>query len=613
MSRSLLFVISLLTTALPAYAAKPSACADGRFLVADSVTLVGALPSSGVDAVTLATRSVGIESGCAAKSAKVKASKKATLLSVTWPSCGERRKVRLKARIASPDCSTMTGKVFAKKTKAISFTATRSRCGDGIIDSGEGCEGLTGCSIGTTCSDSCECVSDSPGDPTPALLNAARIALAGGATDVALSPDGTLRFKRSSIAGGDRDELVRNGVTIARWDHVGDATTITVDDDGDGNPEISGNVSRAAPVTTTLRFDPNDDGTVDFTETLTQVDPDGLTVSQQTGNETPVGFSTTRRQAAAAIPRPANDGDGCTGTQLTQARNALDDATFSGIACLRNFGLGEIADVIAGKIARDGVELRCGGTDDCAQIDISDTLTRGSFPGPVGISIGAPFFNGAPACSNNKLIMFHELLHMGIGSAHSLGLDRSTFTGLATDKVYSCADLCFRPALATKDECARCLDVDECDPQCAGFRDNPERVSNCVDSIQITSKDCATSSCECCQGSPLCNGVRWTEHMSGTVSGSVGAILRVNFPTNLGGSIECPGWTPHTCDQNLACCRRASGDQPRTIGWSATFTFPFSQSLQCICPTPEPTSVGIVAQVVSAQGTEDTGELICPE
>src|SRR5207244_2200480 len=75
---------------------------------------------------------------------------------VTWPTCtGLPSKATLKAQVDAATCTRMSGTfaVRAKpRRKPLSFTAERSRCGDGVLDTGAGevCEPADSCCT-TTC------------------------------------------------------------------------------------------------------------------------------------------------------------------------------------------------------------------------------------------------------------------------------------------------------------------------------------------------------------------------------------------------------------------------------------------------------------------------------
>ena len=278
--------------------------------------------------------------------------------------------------------------------------------------------------------------------------------------------------------------------------------------------------SRAAVV----RYDLDGNGSVERTLSLTQVGADGLEVEIVLAGQAPTGFSAPLVQETRNVAvTGAATGVGCTAGELASAQATLTSATASGFACLRGLGLDPVAKAMEGKIAKDGVEFRCGATSGCAQVDILDGLTRGFLPTAIGVNLGTSFFSGSGACSNPDMVLFHELLHVGLGEAHSPFLDRTTFEGLATDRVYSCTDLCFRPGLATKSECGTCLGVDRCDSKCSAYADGPSDPP-CDVLVDVTATTCPSTACTCCEGCPA--GIRWVETMEGHASGPVGSYVR---------------------------------------------------------------------------------------
>ena len=220
-------------------------------------------------------------------------------------------------------------------------------------------------------------------------------------------------------------------------------------------------------------------------------------------------------------------------------------------------GLDPVAKAMEGKIAKDGVEFRCGATSGCAQVDILDGLTGGFLPTAIGVNLGTSFFTGSGACSNPDMVLFHELLHVGLGEAHSPFLDRKTFEGLATDRVYSCTDLCFRPGLATKSECATCLGVDRCDSKCSAYADGPNDPP-CDVPVDVTATTCPSTACTCCEDCPA--GIRCVETMDGHASGPVGSYVRINLPPSWADrSPAGAGVTSPVPDRPPASSRAVSG------------------------------------------------------
>ena len=185
--------VALLVPATSLHARKvaPLPCGDGRFVFQsnDGELLVG---SGAQQVVVVAGDRISIESGCPLdqlQTSRVRPARHATKLTASWKACGEKRSVRLIASISkNDDCRLMKGIRRAKKSRAKRFTATRSFCGDRILDSGndEQCDGR-GCPGGETCSDQCDLV-----------------------TAVAWSPDGALL---ASVAGGQLVQLGTNALS----------------------------------------------------------------------------------------------------------------------------------------------------------------------------------------------------------------------------------------------------------------------------------------------------------------------------------------------------------------------------------------------------------------
>ncbi|MFN8543759.1 MAG: hypothetical protein U0807_06090 [Candidatus Binatia bacterium] len=140
-------VVASLSSAPPARAAKrhPVSCPDARYLVATPLVVrEGGLEA---DAVSVAGSQVAIASGCPAVAARrVTGSRRSVKILVTWKACtGLPGTATLKARIDAT-CATMAGTFKVSrarpKRRPTAFTAARSRCGDGTLDSaaGERCE-----------------------------------------------------------------------------------------------------------------------------------------------------------------------------------------------------------------------------------------------------------------------------------------------------------------------------------------------------------------------------------------------------------------------------------------------------------------------------------------
>ncbi|MCW5890733.1 MAG: hypothetical protein KIT14_09285 [bacterium] len=227
----MLAVVLVALSTAPALA-KPAACPDGRFLLPEGTAIL-APAAAGRQGIALAAKTITLDGSCGTAKARVKAAKRATRVAARWRSCGERTRVVLKGTLAAPDCGTLRGKVKARRTPALAFAATRSACGDGYADTAGG----ETCDLGAA-----------DDELSIALLLAVHDLVAGGATDVPLSPDGTLRFVRTTTPTGGTDAIVRGGATLVRWVHDGDATSMVADRGGDQTPELAIDATRARPV-----------------------------------------------------------------------------------------------------------------------------------------------------------------------------------------------------------------------------------------------------------------------------------------------------------------------------------------------------------------------------
>jgi len=152
---------------------KPVACRGGRFLILNGAQLIGdETPQSGAIVVESPPDTAAIGSACAPTHARVTATRKGTTVKAVFRRCtGIAGKLRLHARFSS-DCGSLAGRLTGKHRNA-TFTAMRSRCGDGVFDpaNGESCDAGAGCAADRTCSAECACVptnvSTTTTTPTP--------------------------------------------------------------------------------------------------------------------------------------------------------------------------------------------------------------------------------------------------------------------------------------------------------------------------------------------------------------------------------------------------------------------------------------------------------------
>jgi outer membrane protein assembly factor BamB len=107
--RNLLPLLLVLALVPAAHAARPDPCPDGRF------PLVGVEPigtTGGVETLVLEDGRLALDEVCPPVEARVKAKRRATTIRARWTSCpGLDGKVKVKARLAAPECTSLRGTI----------------------------------------------------------------------------------------------------------------------------------------------------------------------------------------------------------------------------------------------------------------------------------------------------------------------------------------------------------------------------------------------------------------------------------------------------------------------------------------------------------------------
>jgi hypothetical protein len=150
--RIVLSLLVPLVAASSAPAARP-VCPDGRF-VQNGPVLPGS-PDAAFGAIVIEDGQASIDGTCPSTRAMLRGKKNGdTRVRARWEQCGTLKKVRLGGTIVEDGepCARLVGSVKAKKQDAVAISATRSRCGDGVVDpaTGETCD-----PPGTSCSEQC--------------------------------------------------------------------------------------------------------------------------------------------------------------------------------------------------------------------------------------------------------------------------------------------------------------------------------------------------------------------------------------------------------------------------------------------------------------------------
>jgi cysteine-rich repeat protein len=149
---------------------KPTPCPGWRYIVTGSALVTGD-SSSPIEPVVIGPQ-ITIGNACSPVHAKLKATKHGTTtVMAAWPSCvGLKGRVKLKGTLDTT-CTNLNGTLIAKKSKVKeAFVAHLTRCGDGIIDPGNGeqCDGSP-CTDAAACTAECTCLplSSTTTTPTP--------------------------------------------------------------------------------------------------------------------------------------------------------------------------------------------------------------------------------------------------------------------------------------------------------------------------------------------------------------------------------------------------------------------------------------------------------------
>jgi outer membrane protein assembly factor BamB len=105
---SLLLVLALVPSA-DAARSRPEPCPDGRFPLV-GVEAIG--PAGGTETLVLQDGTLALDEVCPPVEARVKAKRRAAIMRATWTSCpGLDGKVKVKARLAAPECSELRGTI----------------------------------------------------------------------------------------------------------------------------------------------------------------------------------------------------------------------------------------------------------------------------------------------------------------------------------------------------------------------------------------------------------------------------------------------------------------------------------------------------------------------
>ena len=240
-------VLSAVVSARDVDAAKPPLCPSGRFAVTDAQ-----LVAEGLDLIVLENKTITIGSVCTASRAKLRRAKVGTRVTVKFKknACpGAAGKVRLKALITDA-CKTFTGTLKIKGVPT-NFTATESKCGDGVVDAGlnEECEQQSDCTGGEVCTVAA-CTCDLPKvakraskSGTIAISDDEKLVAVVNPDDDSISVFLTADNSRlSKVATGDEPSaiVIAPDSTTAYVANRADATVVKVTGIDTATPTVSG-------------------------------------------------------------------------------------------------------------------------------------------------------------------------------------------------------------------------------------------------------------------------------------------------------------------------------------------------------------------------------------
>jgi hypothetical protein len=320
------------------------------------------------------------------------------------------------------------------------------------------------------------------GNDTPSTdsLAAARAALTSGADEVALSPGGCVRYRRTRAGGQTTyEEITAGGRVGLTWNHSGQESTGQRDADADGFFEWRATVRRGPALsdvrTEITRYSP---GSKALTNRETCTRPSDATLQVQREEADPSGALRIVEQfvsddegfehaagAPAGMPGP-NPPAGCTPQQLQMLQERLEHGVGHGLTCLHELKQDDLwLDLLFHYAARD-IRLVCA-----------------PIPGPGGMKVnGEAYYDpSVPVVITVDMAklpsdleevaagLLHEMFHLHFGP-HKRG-SKSWPRFREIDPTQACEDLCFVKEGVTKCACARCLGTNICDPRCAIFED----------------------------------------------------------------------------------------------------------------------------------------------
>jgi hypothetical protein len=335
--------------------------------------------------------------------------------------------------------------------------------------------------------------------PTAASLAAAREALANGATNVKLSPQGCVRYHRTVADGRITHEATTfAGKPRVLWDHTATQSTGRRDLDFDGFSEWQATTQRGptAPDSHTVISE-----FVAATEAMVR-----RQTYARTGNVVHTIIEEADTSGELQVVAEFDTGlkeefaqSGESGTEIQplatcspnaqkKIQAAFDRAFNQGNDCLKGLGKLDLANAIGLDFALRDIKISCADLPSPRAAVVNSPEVRADPLVPVRITIDIAEFSALDDNDQASLV-WHEMSHIELGP----GSQNHRRTNQDADRVYGCEDICFDRLNATKCQCALCLETTSSDRRCARFND-------CRFGENLTcpeGKICNTSTCQC--------------------------------------------------------------------------------------------------------------------
>jgi len=317
-------------------------------------------------------------------------------------------------------------------------------------------------------------------------LLAAQQAFAAGKDDIAISPSGCTRLLIDrSDAGVITSELMfsppfkndptQDGFFFSSriWAYASTGYTLTIDSDTDQFFETRGKVVYEQSAVFEQHAPSND---VVIARKTVKVSSDGrsLEVKEEDASSGTLGVKASYSSALVQRTcRPSEDKPApidfttkqpatlntraCLETELTTARDAMNEGVIKGARCLNGAGLDAKSTEVLHNFVRNDFKVECASDLGTGVVSVNDRGYHNLFPGKARLVFQDVFFNkGSGNDAEHAGTAFHELMHFT--EIHDPDLESAALDSdmRLIDQVYGCEYACFGD-LATVCHLAACM------------------------------------------------------------------------------------------------------------------------------------------------------------